>query len=156
MDKTGAFCYIEVILTERCDPVKKIKMLLSLLLCAALLTACGGGDISEVGRQMGESERYTKAEISRAMDQVEDHFRNEFDGCKLLDLRYDEEKTRAEAEEWAQQYGADEAIVLYSDFEVDSSGGDGSLNPDSTYRNWKWILTRSGNGAWELKTWGYG
>lgn len=105
---------------------------------------------------MGESERYSKAEISRAMDQVEDHFRNEFDGCKLLDLRYDEEKTRAEAEEWAQQYGADEAIVLYSDFEVDSSGGDGSLNPDSTYRNWKWILTRSGNGAWELKTWGYG
>ena len=136
--------------------MKKIKVLLSLLLCAALLTACGGGDISEVGRQMGESERYSKAEISWAMDQVEDHFRNEFDGCKLLDLRYDEEKTRAEAEVWAQQYGADEAIVLYSDFEVDSSGGDGSLNPDSTYRNWKWILTRSGNGAWELKTWGYG
>ena len=136
--------------------MKKIKVLLSLLLCAALLTACGGGDISEVGRQMGESARYSKAEISRAMDQVEDHFRNEFDGCKLLDLRYDEEKTQAEAEEWAQQYGADEAIVLLSDFEVDSSGGDGSLNPDSTYRNWKWILTRSGNGAWELKTWGYG
>ena len=82
MDKTGAFCYIEVILTERCDPVKKIKVLLSLLLCAALLTACGGGDISEVGRQMGESERYSKAEISRAMDQVEDHFRNEFDGSE--------------------------------------------------------------------------
>ena len=156
MDKTGAFCYIEVILTERCDPVKKIKMLLSLLLCAALLTACGGGDISEVGRQMGESERYTKAEISRAMDQVEDHFRNEFDGCKLLDLRYDEGKTRAEAEGWAQQYGADEAIVLYSDFEVDSSGGDGSLNPDSTYRNWKWVLIRNRREAWELKTWGYG
>ena len=61
--------------------MKKIKVLLSVLLCAALLTACGGGDISEVGRQMGESERYSKAEISRAMDQVEDHFRNEFDGC---------------------------------------------------------------------------
>ena len=78
--------------------MKKIKVLLSLLLCAALLTACGGGNISKVGRQMGESEHYSKAEISRAMDQGEDHFRNEFDGCKLLDLRYDEEKTRAEAE----------------------------------------------------------
>ena len=136
--------------------MKKIRVLLSLLLCAALLTACGGGDISEVGRQMVESERYSKAEISRAMDQVEDHFRNEFDGCKLLDLRYDEEKTRAVAEVWAQQYGADEAIVLYSDFEVDSSGGDGSLNPDSTYRNWKWVLIRNRREAWELKTWGYG
>ena len=136
--------------------MKKIKVLLSLMLCLVLLTACGGGDISEVGRQMGESARYSKAEISRAMDQVEDHFRNEFDGCKLLNLRYDEEKTQAEAEEWAAQYGADEAIVLYSDFEVDSSGGDGSLNPDSTYRNWKWILIRNRREAWELKTWGYG
>ena len=136
--------------------MKKIKVFLSLMLCLVLLTACGGGNISEVGRQMGESAHYSKAEIARAMDQVEDHFRNEFDGCKLLNLRYDEEKTLAEAEEWAAQYGADEAIVLLSDFEVDSSGGDGSLNPDSTYRNWKWILVRSGNGAWELKTWGYG
>ena len=136
--------------------MRKIKVLLSLVLCLVFLTACGGGDISEAGRQMGESARYAKAEISRAMDQVEDHFRNEFDGCKLLNLRYDEEKTRAEAEEWAAQYGAVEAIVLLSDFEVDSSGGDGSLNPDSTYRNWKWVLTRNEKGAWELKTWGYG
>ena len=53
--------------------MKKIKVLLSLMLCLVLLTACGGGDISEVGRQMGESACYSKAEISRAMDQVEDH-----------------------------------------------------------------------------------
>ena len=136
--------------------MKKIKVFLSLMLCLVLLTACGGGNISEVGRQMGESAHYSKAEIARAMDRVEDHFRNEFDGCKLLNLRYDEEKTRAEAEEWAAQYGADEAIVLLSDFEVDSSGGDGSLNTDSTYRDWKWVLTRNEKGAWELKTWGYG
>ena len=136
--------------------MKKIKVLLSLLLCAALLTACGGGDVRGTERQMGQSERYFEAEIARAMDQVEDHFRKEFDGCKLLNLRCDEEKTLAEAKEWAQQYGADEAVVLYSDFEVDSSGGDGSLNPDSTYRNWKWVLIRNRREAWELKTWGYG
>ena len=136
--------------------MKKIKVLLSLVLCLMLLTACGGGDVRGAGRQMGESARFSRAEIAHAMDQAEDHFRKEFDGCKLLNLRYDEEKTYAEAEEWAAQYGADEAIVLYSDFEVDSSGGDGSLNPDSTYRNWKWVLTRNEKGAWELKTWGYG
>ena len=136
--------------------MKKIKVLLSLMLCLLLLTACGGGDVRGAGRQMGESAPFSRAEIAHAMDQVEDHFRKEFDGCKLLNLRYDEEKTRAEAEEWAAQYGADEAIVLLSDFEVDSSGGDGSLNPDSTYRNWKWVLTRNEKGAWELKTWGYG
>ena len=136
--------------------MKKIKVFLSLVLCLVLLSACGGGNVRGAARKMGESERYSRAEIARAMDQVEDHFRKEFDGCKLLNLCYDEEKTHAEAGEWAQQYGADEAIVLLSDFEVDSSGGDGSLNPDSTYRNWKWILIRNRREAWELKTWGYG
>ena len=136
--------------------MKRLKMLVLLLFCAAVLTACGGGDVRSAGRQMGESTRYSRAEIARAMDQAEDHFKKEFDGCKLLNLRYDEAKTLAEAGEWAAQYGADEAIVLLSDFEVDSSGGDGSLNPDSIYRNWKWVLTRNEKGAWELKTWGYG
>ena len=136
--------------------MKKIKMLLSMLLCAALLAACSGGDVSRVERCLDRGTLYSEGQINDAMDEVEKFFRAEFDGCCLLRLEYNEEKTLAEAEEWAQQYGADEAIVLYSDFEVDSSGGDGSLNPDSTYRNWKWVLIRNRREAWELKTWGYG
>ena len=34
-------------------------------------------------------------------------------------------------------------------FDVDSSGGDGSLNPDSTYDNWMWILVRNKDGEWK-------
>ena len=136
--------------------MKKIKVFLTLVLCMVLLTACGGGDVSEVGRQVGEPTLFSEQEVDQAMDEVVKFFRAEFDGCKLLNLRYDEERNREEAEGWARQYDAEEAIVLLSDFEVDSSGGDGSLNPDSTYRNWKWILIRNRREAWELKTWGYG
>lgn len=136
--------------------MKKIKVFLSLVLCLVLLTACGGGDVSEVGRQVGEPTLFSEQEVDQAMDEVVKFFRAEFDGCKLLNLRYDEERNREEAEGWARQYDAEEAIVLLSDFKVDSSGGDGSLNPDSTYRNWKWILIRNRREAWELKTWGYG
>jgi hypothetical protein len=71
-------------------------------------------------------------------------------------VRYDESKSYAQSLEWAQTYGTEEAIVLYSDFDVDASGGDGSLNPNSTYRNWQWVMTRNGGGAWVLQTWGYG
>ena len=42
-----------------------------------------------------------------------------------------------------QQYGGDEAIVLTSTFDVDGSGGDGSLNPNSTYKDWIWLLVRN-------------
>ena len=136
--------------------MKRICNFLTVLLIVLLLTACGGGDVSEVGRQIKEGGAYNRMEIARAMNEVEGYFEAEFDGCKLLSLCYDEEKTGAEAAEWAAQYGTEEAIVLLSDFEVGSSGGDGSLNPDSTYRNWKWILTRDGKGEWELRTWGYG
>ena len=134
--------------------MKKWKVLAACLLCVALLAACGGGDVSEVGRSIGESEMYSKAEIAQAMDEVEDFFKAEFDGCKLLRLEYDEEKTRKEAYAWSENYGA-EAIVLQSDFYVEDSGRAVTLEPDETYRNYEWILTKTVFG-WELQTWGYG
>ena len=134
--------------------MKKIKVFLLLVLCTALLTACGGGDVRAVDRWIVNCERYSERQISNAMDEVEKFFRAEFDDCKLLRLEYDEEKTRGEARGWSEQCGA-ETIVLYSDFSVDSSGGDGSLNPGETYRNWKWILKETAVG-WKLETWGYG
>ena len=134
--------------------MKKIKVFLSLVLCLVLLTACGGGDVSEVGRSIGTCELYSVHQIEDAMDEVEKFFQAEFDGCKLLRLSYDEKQTLEEAKGWTEQCGA-EAIVLYSDFSVDEFGGDGSLNPGDTYRNWKWILKQTPVG-WKLETWGYG
>ena len=40
-------------------------------------------------------------------------------------------------------------------FDVDSSGGDGSLNPNSTYSDWKWILVRTNGGHWQHVDHGY-
>ena len=134
--------------------MKKIVNLL-LILCL-LLTGCGGGNISGVQVAIDESACFTREEIEQAMDVAMDHFRREFDGCTMTAIRYDESKSYAQSLEWAQTYGTEEAIVLYSDFDVDASGGDGSLNPNSTYRNWQWVLTRNGGGKWNLRTWGYG
>ena len=134
--------------------MKKIVSLL-LILCF-LLTGCGGGNISRVQVAIGESACFTREEIEQAMDVAMDYFRREFDGCTMTAIRYDESKSYAQSLEWANTYGTEEAIVLYSDFDVDGSGGDGSLNPNSTYRNWQWVLTRNGGGEWNLRTWGYG
>ena len=57
-------------------------------------------------------------------------------------------------EKMAAKY-ADEVIVLISSFDVDSSGGDGSLNPNSTYTRWSWILVRNKNGKWKHVDHGY-
>lgn len=134
-----------------------MKTLLCLLcLFGLLLCGCGGGDASQVQVTTGESQYYTEKEIEEAMEVSMGHFRREFDGCTMTKIEYNEAQTHAAAMEWAQIYGDDEGIVLYSSFVVDASGGDGSFSPNSTYSNWQWVLTRNKGGSWVLRTWGYG
>lgn len=56
-----------------------------------------------------------------------------FKGCILTDLWYDEDINISSSDELIRQYNSHEAIILLSNFKVDSSGGDGSLNPNSKY-----------------------
>ncbi len=121
-----------------------------------ILSGCGGGDASEVQVITGTSDFYKEAEIESAMEVAMNYFRKEFDGCTMTKIAYNENKSQAAQTAWAENYGAEEGIVLYSSFQVDASGGDGSFTPNSTYHNWQWVLTRNGGGKWVLRTWGYG
>ncbi|MBR6514224.1 MAG: hypothetical protein IKT46_05245 [Clostridia bacterium] len=103
-----------------------------------------------------ESQIYTEQEINSAVKTAKNYFRQNFSGCKLLTIGYAGDDSGEEAAEWAKTYEADKAIILISDFEVDSSGGDGSLEPSSTYTDWKWILVKDNNGLWRHATHGYG
>ena len=102
------------------------------------------------------SDKFSEAEISNAMYCVMDKFDNAFKGCELTRLWYDEEISNAQIESYmtgghgsSNGINKDNVLVLLSEFNVDSSGGDGSLNPNSTYNNWMWILIRdSGKGEW--------
>ncbi len=48
-------------------------------------------------------------------------------------------------------------MVLLSNFKVGPSGGNGSLEPNSTYTEWQWILIRDNTSDnWLVKDWGYG
>jgi hypothetical protein len=111
---------------------------------------------------IGPSDKFSEAEIRGAMDRAIAKFRD-FEGCELTKLWYDEEKSNAQIKSYmtgghgsVNGVSKDNVIVLYSDFTVDSSGGDGSLNPNSTYSDWMWILIRdSGKSEWRVDDWGY-
>lgn len=132
-----------------------MKKILPILLAALLLLTGCGGNISNVKKTIGESDIFTRQEIEAAMDAAISYFAKEFRGCTLTEIIYSDSANGDAAAEWAQQYGADEGIILISTFEVSESGADGSLNPGSTYHNWKWILTRNDGEYWKLQTWGY-
>ena len=135
--------------------MKLCRMIALVLACGLLLSACGG-NVRHVVPVIGPSEVYESSDIEKAMDVVLDYFHREFEGCTMTRLEYDEMLVLRSQEEWAAQYDADQAIVLLSDFEVSSFGGDGSLNPGGAYINWQWILIRNADGDWKLRTWGFG
>ena len=114
-----------------------------------------GGDVRPVRREIGESSHYTKEDIALAMQIAQRHFRKEFTGCTLWTITYDEEFSDRLAPGWAENYGAEEAIVLYSSFYV-GANAEACFNPNSTYSKWQWILTRNQGEDWVLQTWGYG
>ena len=133
------------------------KLLTGLLLCIAIFscTVCGGGDVREVGIREVESEIYTFAEIGDGIDEVLDYFKKSFDGCTLRELQYIGDEENLSYRDFALRNGYDDVLVLTSTFDVDESGGDGSLNPNDTYKNWKWILVRGSDGQWKHLDHGY-
>ena len=136
--------------------MKKFVPFLVMLVISLCLSGCARGDVSKVRVNGQLSNIYTDWEISRAVDVAVRYFEKEFDGCTLLEIGYVGDQDGKEFIERANQYGVDEVIILVSSFAVGPEGGDGSLNPNDTYRNWKWILGRTNGGQWKHLDHGYG
>ena len=110
-----------------------------------MLTACGG-NVRHVRITETTSAVYSDADVRSAIDVAARYFQRESDGCTLTEITYIGDDQNDGWQEFAERHHADDVTVLVSSFDVDNSGGDGSLNPNSTYRNWKWILVRSNGG----------
>ena len=135
--------------------MKKLFCMLAVCVLMLGLSACGG-KVSDVSIPAYESDIYTDAEIDEAIDAAMAYFKAEFSGCTLTEITYAGDEATQDHQDFAQLHNADEAIVLISSFDVDASGGDGSLNPNSTYEGWKWIMVRNNGGAWRHADHGYG
>lgn len=133
----------------------KPKWMAGALLLAGcfLLSACGNTD--RVERVYDDSELYSKEDIDAAMDTVIAYFKTDMQGCTLTEVEFDERGNLAEDnQEWAEQYDADQAILIDTVFDVENYDGEeyAFLKSGKTYDNFIWILTRNDNGAWEMQT----
>jgi hypothetical protein len=142
--------------------MRKFLLFVCIVMLCVPFSACGNGEKDTIKMTIGDSKEFTKAEIQSAMDCAAKKLK-EFGGCTLTDIWYDESKSDNAANDYLSTgkgstngATAGNVIVLYSNFNVDASGGDGSLNRNSTYEKWCWILIRdSKNGAWRADDWGY-
>ena len=114
------------------------------------------GNVKHAVTEPVNSEIYSEDDIAGAIRTVKDYFHDCFGGCSLLEISYaGDERTEREAE-YAARYDMEEIIVLTSAFDVGKRGGDGSLNPNSRYEGWQWILGRKAGGGWQHLDHGYG
>ena len=134
--------------------MKKLIALVLALICVMGLVACGG-IVKNVKITDYSSEIYSDAEIKNAIDVAINYFKKNFEGCTLTEITYLGDDKLDNWQEFAERNNADDVMVLVSSFNVGASGGDGSLNPNSTYTNWKWILVRTNGGKWEHVDHGY-
>lgn len=136
---------------------RRMKNFISLIMIFALtfsLCSCKG-KVSNVKVIDKGSEIYSKEDISSAINIIKKEFHDNWDGCTLKEISYAGDDFIPENQEFADRNNADEVIVLTSSFYVDETGGDGSLDPNSTYDHWQWILVRNKDGQWKYVDHGY-
>ena len=127
--------------------MKQFVALVLLNILLLTISACGG-NVMDVIIAPSQSEIYTEEEIRAGIDTAIAYFKHNFQGCTLKEIRYIGDEKNAGYQDFAQRKDAEDVLVLESSFDVDASGGDGSLNPNSTYTRWKWILARKAGGDW--------
>ncbi len=122
---------------------------------APVVSTVSGGNVENVNLPEVASTLYSQDEINAAIEVITTEFAKDWSGCTLKEIAYAGDEATQDHQDWADRNNADEVIVLTSTFDVDSSGGNGSLNPNTTYDNWNWILVRSAGGAWQHVDHGY-
>ena len=130
-----------------------MKSLLALILSLFMLGS--GGNVKNVVIHEVSSDIYSQEEISAATQTVLSEFARSWSGCTLTEIGYAGDEAVSRHQDYLSRYNASDVIVLLSTFNVDGSGGDGSLEPNSTYKNWSWVLVRPGGGSWQLVDQGY-
>ena len=129
------------------------KRVIGICICLAfaLLLGIGAYQAKIIKTPEVTSDLYSQEEITDAINVVKQEMNMNWKGCDLQEIYYAGDETSKDCLDWATRNDADESLVLLSTFYV----GDGSLEPDSMYENWMWILVRSIDGQWKCVDWGY-
>ena len=143
--------------------MKKLICILLSVTVLFLMSACNvqlnkSGNVKSVKIEEWEvSKLYSDDEIKAAIKASEDYFEKEFGGCTLTKITYAGDNVSLNETAYRKDNGSnyDKVIVLLSSFDTDSFGGDGSLNPNSTYDNWNWIMGKKHGDKWEHIDHGY-
>lgn len=113
------------------------------------------GNVDNLKVTLGNSDLYTKEELQSAVGYILGRFQVDFVDCVMTELNYDEAFSLSQSKVWADQYGADEAIVFTCTFNTTENYQELVMEPGQVCEGYNWILTRNEGEDWTLQTWGY-
>ena len=130
------------------------KTIIMIVLYSFLLIGLVGcknvlGNVTNVKLKVVSSEVYAQEEIENAINIIKNDFKENWGGCTLNEISYVGDERNDDFIEWAIRNNKEEVIVLTSNFYVGSYAEDISLNLNSEYNNWNWILVRNKNENWQ-------
>ena len=135
------------------------KIIVTIALCCLLLigfTGCKNmGNVTNVKIKEVDSEIYSKEDIEDAIQVIINDFKDNWGGCTLNEIYYIGDERNHDFIEWATKNNKEVVNVLTSRFTVGSYAKDKSLNLNSEYTNWNWILVRNKNESWQHIDHGY-
>jgi len=136
----------------------------TVIVIGLIFSSCGPteGKVGNAEISIQSTDKFSTAEINDAMNCVMDKFA-EFSGCDLKKLQYDEARSDKIIESYMKTgkgsingVSKENVIVLISEFYAGSTGLDNGFNPNFTYEDWLWILTRDNKiDEWKVYGWGY-
>lgn len=140
---------------------KAILLIIVIFLVFSLLACRENIEEGDIIIDTGRSTKFNEKEVKAAIDTVKNEF--DFEGCTLKKLWYDEEESDYATSAYLgtgrgsiNKVEPENVIVVLSEFDVDSAGGDGAFEPNSTYADWQFILIRDDKkDDWKIDSWGY-
>ena len=130
--------------------MKKLMICVMLLVTMACFAGCG----SSIKVGSFKSKYYDYEEYQAAVDQVMDYFTG-FEGCEMSEIHYaGDDAGKAEAE--TRGMDVDQVMVLKCTFTTDGENHKNGLEPDYTYEDFGWTLTRVfKDDMWTVEDHGY-
>ena len=126
--------------------MKKITAIVLLMAMVFSLAGCG----NSVSIGAFSSKYFNGDDYDAAVQEVMTYFKG-FEGCTMKKIGYaGDEAVKAEAE--SRGLAPEQVMVLVSTFTTDGENHENGLEPNNTYEDYKWILTRNSSAElWEHK-----
>lgn len=151
--------YMDMVYIIRGGNIMKLgfRILIAIIFLFSL-TGCKGKADGDITIDIGDSSKFSEAEIDSAIKVVKDNF--SFPGSKLKAVSYDEDKSEDAIKvfmEYGKGKGIDidpnDVIVLFSDFDI---SGENPVLSKGEYKDYSWILVRKDKDKeWKIEDQGY-